>query len=66
MRSGKTGTSTAPTPQTPEEKAAFQEAAQPVWTWYEENFGRDWIDAAQSAVEECQTQLDAAFTNATQ
>ena len=51
---------------TPEEKAAFQEAAQPVWTWYEENFGRDWIDAAQSAVEECQTQLDAAFTNATQ
>jgi len=51
---------------TPEERAAFQEAAQPVWAWYEENFGRDWIDAAQSAVADCEAQVEEAFTNATQ
>ncbi len=50
----------------PEERAAFQEAAQPVWAWYEENFGRDWIDAAQSAVADCEAQVEAAFTNASQ
>lgn len=51
---------------TAEEKKAFQDAAQPVWQWYEDNFGTEWIEAAQSAVAECETQLDAAFANATQ
>ena len=51
---------------TAEEKAAFQAAAQPVWAWYEENFGRDWIDAAQNAVKECEAQLDAEFKSASQ
>jgi len=51
---------------TPEEKAAFQEAAQPVWAWYEENFGREWIDAAQSAIADCEAEIEAHFTAATQ
>lgn len=51
---------------TDEEKQAFQQAAQPVWAWYEENFGSEWIDAAQSAVKDCETQLDEAFTSASQ
>jgi len=48
---------------TEEEKQAFQEAAQPVWEWYEENFGSEWIDAATSAVTDCETQLDEEFAN---
>ena len=46
---------------TAEEKAAFQAAASPVWDWYEKNFGRDWIDAAQSAVAACEASLEAEF-----
>lgn len=49
---------------TPEEKAAFQDAAQPVWTWYEEQFGRDWIDAATQAVATCETELDSEYEDA--
>ena len=51
---------------TAEQKAAFQAAAKPVWTWYEDNFGREWIDAAQSAVKDCETSLDAEFKAAAQ
>ncbi|WP_299619056.1 TRAP transporter substrate-binding protein DctP [Pelagibius sp.] len=46
---------------TAEEKAAFQAAARPVWDWYEENFGAEWIEAAQSAVAACETSLEAEF-----
>lgn len=45
----------------PEEKAAFQEAAQPVWDWYRSNFGDEWVDAATEAVATCEAQLDAEF-----
>jgi TRAP-type C4-dicarboxylate transport system substrate-binding protein len=51
---------------TPEEKAAFQDAAQPVWTWYEEQFGSDWIDAATQAVADCETELNAEYDAAAQ
>ena len=51
---------------TAEQKAAFQAAAKPVWTWYEENFGKEWIDAAQSAVKDCESSLDAEFKAAAQ
>ena len=51
---------------TAEQKAAFQAAAKPVWDWYEENFGREWIDAAQGAVNDCQASLDAEFNAAAQ
>ena len=46
---------------TAEEKKAFQDAAQPVWKWYEESYGREWIDAAQDAIADCEKQLDEAF-----
>ncbi len=51
---------------TPDQKAAFQAAAQPVWDWYESNFGREWIDAAQGAVKDCEAALDAEFQAAAQ
>ena len=51
---------------TAEQKAAFQAAAKPVWTWYEDNFGREWIDTAQSAVKDCESSLDAEFKAAAQ
>jgi TRAP-type C4-dicarboxylate transport system substrate-binding protein len=51
---------------TAEEKAAFQEAAQPVWEWYESNFGSEWIEAAQSAVSDCEASLQAEFEAAIQ
>lgn len=49
---------------TAEEKAAFQKAAQPVWDWYEKNFGDEWINAAQSAVNDCEAKLTAEFEEA--
>ena len=49
---------------TAEEKEAFKQAAKPVWKWYEDNFGREWIDAAQSAVDECSAELDDEFADA--
>jgi len=48
------------------ERAAFQKAAQPVWAWYEKNFGREWIDAAQAEIAACETRLDAAYATAAQ
>lgn len=51
---------------TAEERAAFQKAAQPVWAWYESNFGREWIDAAQAEIAACEAKLDAAFAAAAQ
>jgi len=49
---------------TADEKAAFQESAQPVWGWYEEQFGTEWIEAAQGAVRDCEAQLNAEFQSA--
>jgi len=51
---------------TADQKAAFQAAAKPVWDWYEENFGREWIDAAQGAVSACEASLEAEFEAASQ
>ncbi|MFQ6551930.1 TRAP transporter substrate-binding protein DctP [Aestuariibius insulae] len=48
---------------TPEEKAAFAEAAQPVQEWFRENIdgGSDILDAMISAVEEAEAQIDAVY-----
>ncbi len=48
---------------TPEEKAAFAEAAQPVQDWFRENVegGSDILDAMLSAVEEAEAQIDAVY-----
>ncbi|MEO1090168.1 MAG: TRAP transporter substrate-binding protein DctP [Pseudomonadota bacterium] len=51
---------------TAEERAAFQEAAQPVWDWYASNFGDEWITAATEAVAACEAQLDEEFQAASQ
>jgi TRAP-type C4-dicarboxylate transport system substrate-binding protein len=42
-----------------EEKAQFVEAAQPVWDWYEETYGQEWIDALQAAIGACEDQIAA-------
>lgn len=47
-------------------KKAFQDAAQPVWQWYEDKFGDEWITAATDAVAACEAELDAEFAAASQ
>ncbi len=49
-----------------DEKAAFQEAAQPVWQWYEEQFGPEWIEAAQTSIANCEAEIDAEVKAAIQ
>lgn len=39
---------------TPEEKAKFVEAAQPVYGWYTNQFGRIWLDRVEAAVKAVQ------------
>ena len=48
---------------TPEEKAAFAEAAAPVQDWFRENVegGSDILDALLAAVEEAEAELDAVY-----
>ena len=48
---------------TPEEKAAFAEAAAPVQDWFRENVegGSDILDALIMAVEEAEAELDAVY-----
>ncbi len=48
------------------QKEEFKAAARPVWAWYEDKFGRDWIDLAEGAVKFCQAQLEMEFERATQ
>ena len=47
---------------TPEEKAKFKEAAAPVWDWYKEKFGNEWLDKLSSAVKDCEAKLDAEYS----
>ena len=49
-----------------EEKEAFKEAAQPVWQWYEDQYGDEWVTAAQDAVATCEKSLDEEYAKATQ
>jgi len=42
-----------------EEKAQFVEAAQPVWTWYTDNFGDEWLTSLQGAITSCEEQIAA-------
>ena len=48
---------------TPAEKAKFKEAAAPVWNWYKEKFGDEWLNKLSSAVKDCETKLDAEYGN---
>ncbi|WP_316014155.1 TRAP transporter substrate-binding protein DctP [Roseobacter sp. HKCCA0434] len=48
---------------TPEEKAAFAEAAEPVYTWFEENVDRgpEILEALRTAVSEAEEELNAGY-----
>lgn len=48
---------------TPEEKAQFKEAAAPVWDWYKEKYGSEWLDKLSSAVQACEAETDALYGN---
>ena len=41
----------------PEEKQQFVAAAQPVWDWYKEQFGEEWLTALQGSIENCEQQI---------
>lgn len=44
---------------TSEEKAQFVEAAQPVWDWYRQTYGEDWLNALQASIQKCEQQIAA-------
>jgi len=48
---------------TPEDKAAFKAAAEPVYTWFSENIdnGDEWLGLLQSEAEKAQAEIDAAY-----
>ena len=47
---------------TPEEKAAFRDAAQPVYEWFSKNVegGQEMLDALKTSVDEAESRIDAA------
>jgi TRAP-type C4-dicarboxylate transport system substrate-binding protein len=42
-----------------EEKAQFVDAAQPVWGWYTDNFGDEWLTSLQGAIATCEEEIAA-------
>ena len=42
-----------------EEKAQFVEAAQPVWDWYRETYGEEWLNVLQASISACEEQIAA-------
>lgn len=43
----------------PEEKQQFVDAAQPVWDWYRDNFGEEWLNVLQASIDQCQEEIEA-------
>lgn len=43
----------------PDEKQQFVEAAQPVWDWYRDNFGEEWLNVLQTSIDECEAEIEA-------
>lgn len=44
-----------------EEKAAFKAAAQPVYDWYVDKFGAEWLDATNAAVAACEASINDSY-----
>ena len=42
---------------TPEEKAAFREAVLPMREWFTDQYGPEWMDKLQSAIDECEVTI---------
>ena len=51
---------------TPSEKAAFKTAAAPVYDWYLNKFGDEWLFKLENAVAQCNASLTDEFLTATQ
>ena len=49
---------------TPEEKAQFREAAGGMREWYVEQYGNEWLDKLDNAIEECEREIDSAYQDA--
>ena len=43
------------------EKAEFKAAAQPVYKWYTDKYGEEWLTAANDAVAACQADINASY-----
>ncbi len=52
--------------QTPSEKAAFKTAAAPVYDWYLNKFGDEWLYKLENAVTQCNASVTDEFLTATQ
>jgi tripartite ATP-independent transporter DctP family solute receptor len=46
---------------TPEEKAQFVKAAEPIYDWYSKKFGRKWLDKLQAAIKQARKDLEIAY-----
>jgi TRAP-type C4-dicarboxylate transport system substrate-binding protein len=51
---------------TPEEKAAFQEAASGMRDWYAGRFGSEWVERLDTAIADCEAEIDANFSQVNQ
>ena len=51
---------------TPSEKAAFKAAAAPVYDWYLNKFGVEWLFKLENAVAQCNASVTDKFLTATQ
>jgi len=46
---------------TPEEKAAFQEAAAPLKDWFVEQYGEEWLVKLEDAIADCEERIEAEY-----
>lgn len=44
---------------TPEEKKQFVDAARPIWDWYRENYGEEWLDILLASISDCEKRIEA-------
>ncbi len=49
---------------TPAEKEMFREAASGIRDWYVEQYGREWLDKLDTAISDCEEQIDSAYDGA--
>ena len=49
---------------TPEEKVAFQETSASLKDWFVENYGDEWLNNLQGAIDECETRIEADYADA--
>lgn len=44
---------------TPEEKAEFVEVSAPIYDWYTETYGTEWLDVLEASITDCEERIEA-------